>query len=255
MKKLLKFKSRRSFKQDVIITVALAVVIGSALGAFLLETPQDDTGASYDPANSTVLQGNINGIATVTDGDTIKINDTRIRFHGIDAPESGQTCIYADGRRWNCGDVSTKYLQGLVRNKSISCEQRDIDRYGRIVAVCTIVDNDINAMMVDQGMALAYRSYSNDYVDNEAAAKASSKGMWGGKFIEPWKWRTGTRLANQVDVGECNIKGNINSKGVKIYHVPSARYYTDTKINEANGERWFCTELEARQAGWRKSKV
>ena len=98
-------------------------------------------------------------------------------------------------------------------------------------------------MMVDQGMALAYRSYSNDYVDNEAAAKASSKGMWEGKFIEPWKWRTGTRLANQVDVGECNIKGNINSKGVKIYHVPSARYYTDTKINEANGERWFCTEL------------
>ena len=71
MKKLLKFKRKKSFKQDVIITVVLAGVIGSALGAFLLETPQDDTGASYESANGTILQGNINGIATVTDGDTI----------------------------------------------------------------------------------------------------------------------------------------------------------------------------------------
>ncbi len=254
MKKLLKFKRKRSFKQDVIITVALAGVIGSALGALLLETPQDDTGASYESANSTVLQGSINGIATVTDGDTIKIDDTRIRFHGIDAPESNQTCLYGDGTPWMCGEVSTNYLQGLLTNKSVSCEQKDVDRYGRIVAVCSIGDNDINAMMVDNGMALAYRSYSNDYVVNEAAAKASSKGIWGGKFIEPWKWRTGTRLTSQVDIGKCNIKGNINSKDVKIYHVPSARYYAGTKINETNGERWFCSEQEARQAGWRKSK-
>ena len=130
-----------------------------------------------------------------------------------------------------------------------------MDRYGRIVAVCSIDGNDLNALMVDNGMALAYRSYSTDYVDNEAAAKLSSKGMWGSKFIEPWKWRTGTRLTTRVSAGECNIKGNISSKGEKIYHVPGARYYVNTIISENKGERWFCSEQEARQAGWRKSKA
>ena len=54
---------------------------------------------------------------------------------------------------------------------------------------------------------------------------------------------------------DCLIKGNINSKGEKIYHVPGQQYYNDTKIEENKGERWFCTEAEAIAAGWRKSKV
>lgn len=54
----------------------------------------------------------------------------------------------------------------------------------------------------------------------------------------------------------CNIKGNINfSTGEKIYHLPEQKYYDSTQINEAAGERWFCTEEEAVAAGWRKSKV
>lgn len=53
----------------------------------------------------------------------------------------------------------------------------------------------------------------------------------------------------------CAIKGNVNSKGEKIYHVPGAKYYEKTQIVESSGERWFCTEEEARAAGWRKSKV
>ncbi|KKC39433.1 hypothetical protein WH87_04270 [Devosia epidermidihirudinis] len=53
----------------------------------------------------------------------------------------------------------------------------------------------------------------------------------------------------------CNIKGNINTRGERIYHVPGQRYYNDTKISASHGERWFCTEAEARAAGWRRSKV
>lgn len=52
----------------------------------------------------------------------------------------------------------------------------------------------------------------------------------------------------------CKIKGNINvTTGERIYHVPGGEYYNVTKINLVNGERWFCTEAEARAAGWRSS--
>ena len=53
----------------------------------------------------------------------------------------------------------------------------------------------------------------------------------------------------------CVIKGNINSSGERIYHVPGQRYYDKTRINWSKGERWFCTEQEAVRAGWRKAML
>jgi hypothetical protein len=52
----------------------------------------------------------------------------------------------------------------------------------------------------------------------------------------------------------CDIKGNINSKGERIYHVPGSRYYAATVIDTTRGERWFCSEGGARAAGWRPPK-
>ena len=53
----------------------------------------------------------------------------------------------------------------------------------------------------------------------------------------------------------CTIKGNISSKGERIYHPPGCRYYNATVIDTNRGERWFCTEAEAVAAGWRRTKV
>lgn len=54
----------------------------------------------------------------------------------------------------------------------------------------------------------------------------------------------------------CDIKGNISVKnGDRIYHMPGQKYYAETRINAGQGERWFCSEAEARAAGWRKSRV
>jgi hypothetical protein len=53
----------------------------------------------------------------------------------------------------------------------------------------------------------------------------------------------------------CDIKGNVSiDSGERIYHVPGQRYYDETVIRQAYGERWFCSEAEARRAGWRKSR-
>jgi hypothetical protein len=59
----------------------------------------------------------------------------------------------------------------------------------------------------------------------------------------------------QSQAGVCAIKGNISSSGERIYHMPGQRYYDKTHISVIKGERWFCTEQEAVDAGWRKAKV
>jgi hypothetical protein len=51
-------------------------------------------------------------------------------------------------------------------------------------------------------------------------------------------------------LGDCRIKGNISQNG-RIYHVPGSASYDQTQIDTSKGERWFCTEAEARAAGWR----
>jgi endonuclease YncB( thermonuclease family) len=130
----------------------------------------------------------LTGRASVIDGDTIEIHGQRIRLFGIDAPESRQTCEAA-GQTYRCGQQAALALADHVGQRTVACEQRDIDRYGRIVAVCRVDGEDIGAWMVSQGWALAYSRYSRDYFDEELAARANRRGMWRGSFMRPWLWR------------------------------------------------------------------
>ncbi|MGH1590538.1 thermonuclease family protein [Methylobacterium phyllosphaerae] len=75
------------------------------------------------------------GRASVTDGDTVVIRGTRIRLHGIDAPEGAQLCQDAAGKSYRCGQVAALALADRIGEVNISCEPRDTDRYGRTVAV------------------------------------------------------------------------------------------------------------------------
>ena len=130
------------------------------------------------------------------------------------------------------------------------------DRYGRTVGRPYVGDLDVSAEMVRIGAAWVYRQYLRD--DNllilEAEAKEAKRGVWGlseAQNMAPWEWRRVGNSALTTTQSGCNIKGNINSKGDWIYHVPGSRSYAQTKINESKGERWFCSEAEARAAGWR----
>jgi hypothetical protein len=61
--------------------------------------------------------------------------------------------------------------------------------------------------------------------------------------------------ANPEQAGSrCQIKGNISSKGERLYHMPSSEFYGRTQISARKGERWVCTEQEARAVGWRRSR-
>ena len=191
----------------------------------------------------------------MTDGDSLKVLGHRVRLHGIDAPESTQTCR-TEGQPWSCGRAVTTALRKRLAGRPVACEERDRDRYGRIVAVCRVAGEDLNAWMVSQGWALAYRKYSTDYVSQERAAKAARRGLWRGAFVPPWDWRRGKRLQGAVrtGAGECRIKGNIGRTGARIYHVPGGRSYDRTRIDTSKGERWFCTEAQAEAAGWRRAR-
>ena len=68
----------------------------------------------------------------------------------------------------------------------------------------------------------------------------------------PWDWRKMMRVNDAPR--DCRIKGNINSMGERIYHVPGSKWYDHTKITVEKGERWFCFEVEAQAAGWRASR-
>ncbi len=201
------------------------------------------------------IKGDIIGTASVTDGDTIEIHGQRIRLYGIDAPESGQSCE-REGKHYRCGQQAATVLAGMIGRASVRCEQRDIDRYGRIVAVCWLGGIDLNAKMVSKGWAMAYRRYAKDYVNHEAAAQTAKAGIWAGRFVEPEKWRRGERLATAATGPEnsCRVKGNINRDGERVYHVPGSRFYEQTRINESKGERWFCSPQEAETAGWRRAR-
>ena len=131
----------------------------------------------------------LKGKPRIIDGDTIEIGGTKIRLHGIDAPEAKQTCQKADGSQYRCGEMATFALAEIIETHWITCKGETTDRYKRRIAVCYAGPYDINAEMVRRGWALAYLRYSMDYVDEEADARGRGVGMWAGEFIEPWEWR------------------------------------------------------------------
>ena len=110
--------------------------------------------------------------------------------------------------------------------------------------------------MVRAGLALAYREFGDDYVDEENEARAARRRAWNGEFTPAWEQRLtgGARPNNPSNCRDTGIKGNINRDGERIYHIPGSSSYDETSIDESKGERWFCSEDEARSAGWRASR-
>ena len=136
----------------------------------------------------------LTGRASVIDGDTIEIKGKRIRLHGIDAPESAQRCENAKQKSYRCGKDAAFFLDELLSGRVVSCDQRDMDRYKRVIGACTTINAngdlfDVNATMVRAGHALAYRRYSPDYIAHEDQARAEKRGIWAGSFMPPWDWR------------------------------------------------------------------
>ena len=142
----------------------------------------------------------IEGIPKIIDGDTVYINNYKIRLEGIDAPEMKQQCkkeklkisliigykFYED---YYCGKVSKEYLTAKIKGSKIKCISSSKDRYKRYLATCFKDKINLNKWMVKNGHAVVYRRYSKEYISDEDFAKKNKLGLWQGKFINPEKWR------------------------------------------------------------------
>ena len=150
--------------------------------------------------STNILAQEIIGIPKIVDGDTIYINNYKIRLEGIDAPEMKQKCkkekfkissiigftFYED---YYCGEHSKENLEAKVKGSNIKCISFNKDRYKRYLAKCFKGEINLNRWMVRNGHAVAYRRYSKEYIPDEDFAKENKLGLWQGKFLKPEKWR------------------------------------------------------------------
>ena len=246
-----------------------AVVFGVLTWLFPRTSPRPSAPPDSVTPAAAALKTDLSGRARVIDGDSIYVGGVEVRLYGVDAPEARQTCA-VDGVRWPCGRQATGALRQLIEGRVLACDERDRDNYGRVVAVCRLGGADINAWLVENGWAVAYRRHARAYVDAESVAETAKRGIWRGDFLAPWDWRqaeprrfaatdqrpqrtvSARRTATPVgQPGRCNIKGNISyNRGKRLYHKPGDPDYADTRISAARGERWFCSEAEAKAAGW-----
>ncbi len=218
----------------------------------------------------------IEGTARVVDGDTLAMGNMRIRLAHIDAPEASQTCERADGP-WACGGDATAELAAIVGDAAISCTIFARDVYGRGIATCRTPVFDLGREMVRRGMAITLDDAPFAYGEARDLAKRMGAGLWSGSFIEPAVWRRANKASAPSDMASrrgaastqahtsrrqgvpervyrneygCTIKGNRSRRGDWIYHLPGRPYYSVTRAEEM-----FCTESEARAAGYRKSRA
>ncbi len=137
------------------------------------------------------------GIPRIIDGDSLEINNNKIRLFGIDAPERKQICkkpyliisFLNFQRNYECGLMATNQLKKFINNRTIKCTSENKDRYNRYLSTCYLKKIDINSWLVKNGYAIAYRRYSKKYVLEEQYAEKNKLGIWQGTFQNPEEWR------------------------------------------------------------------
>lgn len=256
------------FVMSVVVSVASALI--SALEA----------SAGQARASSLSVPPVLEGVARAIDGDTLDVasptGTVRVRLQAIDAAEGGQRCKLRWIGTWDCGRAATIALEQLTAGRTVTCKAEGTDRHGRVLGVCFTGGQDINAALVRAGLAWAYVHYSDRYVAEEQTARLEQLGIWQAATMPPWEWRASQRarttsaeiraLRSRPDPGvgwrrpadvapasppaRCDIKGNVTANG-RIYHTRESPWYARIDMTLAGGRRWFCTEQEAREAGWR----
>jgi len=124
----------------------------------------------------------------VVDGDTIHLNDEKIRFIGIDTPELKQTCT-KDGAKDPCGITAKEILIEKIGDNIVNCISEGKDQYKRTLAECFVNEESLSSYLVRSGYAFAYRKYSKKFVTDEDYARLNKIGMWSMKFDYPWNYR------------------------------------------------------------------
>lgn len=258
----------RNTKRPIVRSIAcvLTVLIGMITGAL---------------CNRAQAAEAISGTARVSDGDTIVIDGIRVRFDGIDAPETDQPCLEENGGSYHCGIEARQALEALIGGRMVRCDDLGQDTSYRTskrrIGHCFVGDGaeriDINHRMVRDGWAVNFEPYGKgQYVADEENARTNRRGMWKGCFSRPQEFRHWSKRRSQplglschTDAKDklfpvpltmpsgCEVKGTLTFRASPyrgIYHLPDAgcRSY-----QRATSNRWFCSEQDAKDAGFRRA--
>jgi len=205
-------------------------------------------------------------VTKVVDGDTIDVltetTTERVRLIGINTPE-----VVDPRKPVECfGREASAKAHELLENKKVYLAadetQDNRDKYKRLLRYAFREDGLFyNLEIIKQGYAYEYTyqipyQYQTEFKAAQILARENKLGFWADDACAA-KNSLNTSVSTTTispPGSNCNIKGNINSKGEKIYHLPACEYYAKTVINLNQGEKYFCSESEAQAAGWRKAQ-
>ncbi|MEL7049619.1 MAG: thermonuclease family protein, partial [Pseudomonadota bacterium] len=212
--------------------------------------PSLPSASSLNPFSSAASV--VKGRARVLSGDTLVVDGQTLKLSGIEAPEQGQTCRRPGARRWRCGVAAERALQRLVRRRTVACSLGGTTSLDVQVATCAVNGNDLAASLVKGGHVFAEPGFFASYTSLERQAKDDKKGMWRGQPERPDAFRSvrWERALKRSPDG-CPIKGRADRRRGKIYVVPWSVSYDRYRVKERRGDRWFCSEQEAFDAGWK----
>jgi len=220
------------------------------------------------------------GNAVVKDGATLVVGTVTYRLAGIDAPEFDQVCVDQKADSWTCGVEARDQLAKLTGGREVRCEDKGpVPKSNNWrIGICTLAgeSQSINQWLVRQGWALSAGAGGQRFVADEAEARDNKRGLWTGCFAAPQEFRrwavdgpllgAACRDDKQAELRQilfpaepamppgCTIKGKLAVRArftgnQGIYHLQGCRSYPAlTKPN-----RWFCSEEDARAAGYRKA--
>lgn len=209
----------------------------------------DISGTAFAPAAS-LEPTEFSGRAVAVAGDSLRIKGTLVRLAGIDAPEPGQPCFKANGRRWSCGSSARSALARIVRGQRLTCLPAGEDETGRQRATCRAGSIDVAEVLVRSGHVFAASGVVAPYTSAEDEARAQAAGIWQGEAVRPAEWRERAwEEAKRAAPDGCPIKGIVRASS-RTYQMPWFEGYDGARPRPERGDRWFCSEDEAREAGF-----
>lgn len=260
------------FFVGIIIFVSSAPTVKNSVSSEVSVRQSSSLAVATSQGSSLAAAADMFPVTHISDGDTITVSiggkEEKVRIIGLDAPETSPMECF--------GNESSAQLSFFLTGKNVTLgtdSSDDRDNFGRLLRYVFLDGRDIGAEMIREGYAASYRKYPHSRTDSYNALEMEAKNIRAGLWASCGESRSSISLVplsivpaaatskkpndlEQVQAAEgssCVIKGNVNSKGEMIYHVPGCGSYKRTQIKPGEGDKWFCSEAEAKTAGFRRA--
>ena len=225
--------------------------IGSA-ASFIPETSVTGSLPERPPAATAADAGDIRGRVRVVAADELRVGSNLVKLARVEAPAAGQPCTKSNGRHVKCASLARSGVAEMLGGRTVTCSVTREDDDGHVYAECLADGESINAEIVRSGYAFsANDSFFGSLSSEENSARSAKAGLWQGDVERPADWRDKSwEEAKRSAPDGCPIKGLVRSSR-RTYVLPWSPEYRRAKVRTDRGGRWFCSEDEARAAGFR----